>query len=53
MGRLKYGPLETQLRLHKIERIYGAWMRQKESEEKGEEYDPLKDEELFLQQRDL
>lgn len=53
VGRLKYGPLETQLRLHKIERIYGAWMRQKESEEKGEEYDPLKDEELFLQQRDF
>ena len=53
VGRLKYGPKETQLRLRKIERIYGAWMRKKEAEEKGEEYDPLKDEELFLQQRDF
>lgn len=53
VGRLKYGPKDTQLRLRKIERIYGAWMRKMETEEKGEEYDPLKDEELFLQQRDF
>ena len=53
VGRLKYGPRGTQLRLRKIERIYGAWIRKKEAEEKGDEYDPLKDEELFLQQRDF
>ena len=53
VGRLKYGPKETQLRIRKMERIYGAWIRKKEAEEKGEEYDPLKDEDLFLQQRDF
>ena len=36
-----------------MERIYGAWIRKKEAEEKGEEYDPSKDEDLFLQQRDF
>lgn len=53
VGRLKYGPKETQLRIRKMERIYCAWIRKKEAEEKGEEYDPLKDEDLFLQQRDF
>ena len=28
-------------------------MRKKEAKEKGSEYDPLKDEDIFLQQRDF
>lgn len=53
VARLKTGPREKHFRLRKMERIYGAWLRKKEAEEKGLVYDPLSDEELFLQQRDF
>ena len=52
-ARLSAGPQSKQLRLRKFERIIGAWLRKKEAEAKGDAYDPLKDEELFLQQRDF
>ena len=53
VARLSAGPQDKQLRLRKFERITGAWLRKKEADAKGEAYDPLKDEELFLQQRDF
>ncbi len=52
-SRLKYGPQEKQFRIRKMERIFAAWLRKIGADEKGETYDPLKDEELFLQQRDF
>ena len=53
VARLKEGPKDRLIRLRKMERISGAWSRKKEAEKKGTVYDPLKDEELFLQQRDF
>ena len=53
IARIKAGPQGKQFRLRKLERITAAWMKKKQAEEKGEEYDPLQDEELFLQQRDF
>lgn len=53
VARLAMGPKGKLLRIRKLERIFGAWKRKKDAEEKGETYDPLKDEELFLQQRDF
>jgi len=53
VARVKTGPQGKLFRLHKMERIFGAWMRKNESEKNGKEYDPLNDEELFLQQRDF
>lgn len=53
VARLKKGPQGKQIRLRKLERITAAWLRKNEAEEKGEMYDPLCDEELFLQQRDF
>ena len=53
IARIKAGPQGKQFRLRKLERISAAWMKKKHAEEKGEEYDPLHDEELFLQQRDF
>lgn len=53
VARLAAGPQGKMLRIHKLERIYIAWIRIKEAEEKGEPYEPLKDEDLFLQQRDF
>lgn len=52
-SKLIAGPQDKLLRLRKFERITGAWLRKKEAEAKDEVYDPLKDEELFLQQRDF
>lgn len=52
-ARLSAGPQDKRLRIRKFERITGAWLRKKAAEAKGEAYDPLKDEELFLQQRDF
>ena len=52
-ARLAMGPKGKLLRIRKLVRIFGAWKRKMEAEEKGEAYDPLKDEELFLQQRDF
>lgn len=51
--RLASPPTPKQFRLRKLERIFGAWMRLKEAKEKGETYDPLKDEQLFLTERDF
>lgn len=51
--RLTMGPQGKILRIRKLPRIFGAWMRKKEAEEKGVAYDPLNDEDMFLQQRDF
>lgn len=53
VARLKMSPKGKQFRLRKLERITAAWLRKNEAEEKGEAYEPLNDEELFLQQRDF
>jgi len=53
VARLFAGPIQRRIRLRKMERIYGAWIRQKEAQKEGWEYDPLKDEELFLTERDF
>ena len=53
VARIAAGPQDKLIPLHKMQRIYGAWMRLKEAEQKGETYDPLQDEELFLQQKDF
>lgn len=53
VARLKMGLPKKQFRLRKLERITAAWLRKHEAEEKGEVYNPLNDEELFLQQRDF
>ena len=53
VARLAAGPRDKQLRIRKFERILVAWKRKNEAEESGEVYDPLADEELFLQQRDF
>lgn len=51
--RLTMGPQGKILRIRKLPRIFGVWMRKKEAEEKGVAYDPLNDEDMFLQQRDF
>lgn len=53
IAKLAGGPKSTLLKLHKMERIYGAWERMKKAKENGESYDPLKDDELFLRQKDF
>lgn len=53
VGRLQVGPQGRQYRIRKLERMFGVWMRKKEAEEKGFEYDPLKDDDFILQQRDF
>ena len=53
VARLSAGPRDKHLRIRKFERIFIAWTRKKEAEERNEAYDPLQDEELFLQQRDF
>ncbi len=53
VARLSAGPRDKHLRMRKFERIVVAWIRKNEAEEKNEAYDPLRDEELFLQQRDF
>lgn len=53
VGRLQAGPQGKLYRIRKLERMFGVWMRKKEAKEKGSEYDPLKDEDFFLQQRDF
>lgn len=53
IARLKNKPKDKHFRLRKMSRIGGAWKRKQEAEEKGEVYNPLEDEELFLQQRDF
>lgn len=51
--RLTMGPQGKMVRIRKLLRIFGVWMRKKEAEEKGVAYDPLNDEDMFLQQRDF
>lgn len=53
IAKIAGGPKSTMFKLHKMERIYGAWLRLKEAEEAGNSYDPLKDDELFLRQKDF
>lgn len=53
VARLKMGPQGKILRIRKLQRIFGVWMRKKEAEEKCVAYDPLNDEDMFLQQRDF
>lgn len=53
IARLSEPPQPKIIRLHKMQRIYIAWIRLNEASEKGETYDPLHDEDLFLQQRDF
>lgn len=53
IAKIAGGPKSTMFKLHKMERIYGAWLRLKEAEEAGNSYDPLKDNELFLRQKDF
>lgn len=53
LARLSEPPQPIIIRLHKMQRISVAWIRFKEASRKGEVYDPLHDEELFLQQRDF
>lgn len=53
IARLSEPPQPKIIRLHKMQRIYIAWIRLNEASQKGETYDPLYDEELFLQQRDF
>lgn len=52
-ARLIMGPQRKILRIRKFPRVFGVWMRMKEAAEKGVEYDPLNDDEMFLQQRDF
>lgn len=53
VARLSDGPQGQPMRLHKMQWIYTAWMRKQEKSEKGESYNALKDEELFLLQKDF
>lgn len=53
VARLCEGPKSKIIRLHKMQRIFVAWMKKKEAAEKGESYDPLQDEEVFLLQKDF
>lgn len=53
VAHLAHGFPPVLCRLRKMERIFGAWCRLNEAKEKGETYDPLADEELFLCQRDF
>lgn len=53
LAKMASGPQEKLLRLRKFERITCAWFRVMMAKENGEEYDPLQDEELFLNERDF
>ena len=52
-ARLAEPPKERRCILHKFYRISAVWYRMKEADEKGETYDPLNDEELFLSEVDF
>lgn len=52
-SRLSKGYQEKPLKLHKLHRVFIAYIRQREAAENGKEYDPLKDEELFLTKDDF
>lgn len=53
IAKIADGPKPALFRLHKIHRILRAWLRMKDAEQAGNSYDPLKDEELFLRQKDF
>ncbi len=53
VARVSSPPQGKILKLRKFQRIGAAWQRLKEAESKGEVYDPLNDEELFLTQTDF
>jgi hypothetical protein len=53
VARLSTPPKRKLYRLRKLDRIYAAWVRLKEAKEKGEDYDPLKDEQLFITEQDF
>ena len=53
VARLVDGPKRKIFRLHKMQRIFIAWLRTEESEKEGTEYSPLQDEDLFLTQTDF
>ncbi len=44
---------EKMYSFHKMERIYGAYLREKEAAKEGRDYNPLADEDLFLTERDF
>lgn len=52
-ARLNNPPKQKMIKLHKFYRIAIAWYKLKEAKEKQEDYDPLKDEELFLSEVDF
>ncbi|WP_321438112.1 hypothetical protein [uncultured Bacteroides sp.] len=52
-ARLSSKPKDRKFRLRKFERIFIAWTRQQEAAKDGKEYDPLKDEEVYLTERDF
>ncbi len=52
-ARISNGPRDRLFHIRKMERICGAWIRLGEANEKGEYYNPLFDDELFLQQKDF
>lgn len=51
--RLTEPPREKQCVLHKFPRISIAWERMKEADAKGELYDPLSDDDIFLTEADF
>lgn len=51
--RTEMGPRGKLLRIRKLQRILFVWLRRKEAEKNGDVYDPLNDEDMFLQQRDF
>ena len=53
IARLSAPPQSQIIRLHKMQRILIAWYKLNEAAKKGDAYDPLQDEDLFLQQRDF
>ena len=53
IARLADGPTKVEVRLRKFHRIFAAWIKRNQAAEDGESYDPLQDDELFLQQKDF
>lgn len=54
LARVSSGPQNERLyTFHKMERITGAFLREKEAREKGYDYDPLADDDLFLTEKDF
>ena len=47
------GPMPKTVRIRKMDRVIAALKREMDATAKGEPYDKLNDEELFLQQKDF